>query len=169
LEREIGIAGVGKREVGSVASTLPSSHFPLPSSAERALLLVLLAGEAWRARVLETVDADDFDTPALREVFEAERGGTAAELGGEAAQAYEKLRAQPLEEQSVSDVFEGAMKHVNAKPLDRRIDSIDKAMTVAGPEEQRRLMLKKQQLTAERNAVKPTYKIVSRRKGAPGS
>ena len=59
------------------------------------------------------------------------------------------------------------MKHVNARPLDLRIDSIDKAMTVAGPEEQRRLMLKKQQLTAERNAVKPTYKIVSRRKGAP--
>ena len=172
LEREVAIAGVGKREAGSGAhATLPSSRVPLPvsPSAERALLLALLAGEPWRSRVLESVDTEDFDVPLNREVFEAERAGSAAELGGEAARIYEQLRAEKIEEQGVGDMLEGAMRHVNARPLSAKIDSIDRAMAVASPEEQRRLMLKKQQLTAERNAVKPTYKIVSRRKGAPGS
>ncbi len=171
LEREVAVqGGLGIRDSGLVKSPNPQSPIPnLPSSAERALLLALLAGEPWRSRVLESVDTEDFDVPANREVFEAERAGSAAELGGDAARIYEQLRAEKVEEQGVGDMLEGAMRHVNARPLSAKIESIDRAMAVASPEEQRRLMLKKQQLTAERNAVKPTYKIVSRRKGAPGS
>jgi len=180
LEREVAIAGNVRRETGNVRTetgnvSSPTSHvsrvpFPeLPATAERALLLALLAGEPWRSRVLESVDTEDFDVPVNREVFEAERAGSAAELGGDAARIYEQLRAEKVEEQGVGDMLEGAMRHVNARPLSAKIESIDRAMAVASPEEQRRLMVKKQQLTAERNAVKPTYKIVSRRKGAPGS
>ena len=171
LEREVNVqGGLGIRDSGLGKAPNPQSPIPnLPSSAERALLLALLAGEPWRSRVLESVDTEDFDVPLNREVFEAERAGSAAELGGDAARIYEQLRAEKIEEQGVGDMLEGAMRHVNARPLSAKIESIDRAMAVASPEEQRRLMVKKQQLTAERNAVKPTYKIVSRRKGAPGS
>jgi len=66
-------------------------------------------------------------------------------------------------------VLEDALNRITARGLDRRIESIDRAMSVAGPEEQRVLIVKKQQLTAERNAKSPTYKIAARRRGAPGS
>ena len=171
LEREVAVAGNVRRETGNVpASPFPVSRVPppeAPSNAERALLLVLLAGDPWRARVLEAVDAGAFEHAGYREVFEAVRQDSAAALDEGAARLYEQLAAERLE--SPGDVLDDAMNKLAARGLDRRIESIDRALSVAGPEEQRALIVKKQQLTAERNARVPTYKIAARRKGAPGS
>ena len=173
LEREVAIAGNGKRETGNVTSTTsPVSRVPspdLPSGAERTLLLVLLAGDPWRSRVLEAVDADVFEFPTYREVFEAVRNDAPLELDGNAARIYEQLAADKLNGREPGEMLEDALNKIAARGLDRRIESIDRAMSVAGPEEQQALIVRKQQLTAERNAKSPTYKIAARRKGAPGS
>src|SRR5207247_9502150 len=59
LEREIAIGGGGIGDAGSVPTHPPSaSPSPaLPTSAEKALLLLLLEGEPWRAKSLEAVGA----------------------------------------------------------------------------------------------------------------
>ena len=172
LEREVGTQGSGiKGQVPGVAptQTTPDSRLPAPSNAERALLLVLLAGDPWRSRVLEAVDADTFEFPPYREVFEAVRGDDPSRLDSAAARIYEQLAAERPAGREPGEMLEDALNKVAARGLDRRIESIDRAMSVAGPEEQRALVVKKQQLTAERNAKSPTYKIAARRKGAPGS
>src|SRR5207245_8420767 len=43
----------------------------LPSNAEKSLLLLMMAGEPWRSRVVEAVDAEEFEFPVYRTVFEA--------------------------------------------------------------------------------------------------
>ncbi|HTY05186.1 MAG TPA: DNA primase [Gemmatimonadales bacterium] len=172
LEREVAIEGSGKREGGSGGPpTLPASRFPLPvppSNAERALLLVLLAGDSWRARVLEAVSADAFEYPAYREIFEAVRQDSPALLDGDAARVYEDLARRRVDPAEAGTMFDEAMKKITSRPLDRQLEELDREMSVAGPEEQRILMARKQQVTAERNAVNPTYKA-ARRRGAPGS
>jgi len=102
-------------------------------------------------------------------VFEAVRKDAPLELDGNAARIYEQLAADKLNGREPGEMLEDALNKIAARGLDRRIDSIDRAMSVADPEEQRVLIAKKQQLTAERNAKSPTYKIAARRKGAPGS
>src|SRR2546426_5152908 len=59
LEREIVFGGGGTGDAGKVSTHPPSSipHPALPTSAEKALLLLLLEGEPWRGKVLEAVNA----------------------------------------------------------------------------------------------------------------
>jgi DNA primase len=176
LEREVNIQGAHamRSSPPSPSPTAPRSPtgplgLPAPANAERTLLIVLLAGDPWRSRVLEAVSAEVFEFPAYREVFEAVRNDAPLELDGNAARIYEQLSADKLNGREPGEMLEDALNKISARGLDRRIESIDRAMSVAGPEEQRALIVKKQQLTAERNAKSPTYKIAARRKGAPGS
>jgi len=173
LEREIDVQGAGTRgrAPDPMRSSAPASA-PLaaPTDAERALLLALLAGEPWRSRVLESVTGDVFEYPPYREVFDAVRRNARDALEGDAAAALEQLLAVKVDADSVGDVIENALRKIRARPLTERLASIDRAMSVASPEEQRALIEKKKLAAAERNAVNPTYKVVSsRRKGAPGS
>ena len=48
-------------------------------------------------------------------------------------------------------------------------DRLERELPLADEAEQGRLALEKQRIAAERNRIRPTYKIVSRRSGAPGS
>ena len=96
LEREVAVQGQGNRE-GGMARPIPQSPAPavaLPSNAERTLIVLLLSGEPWRARVLEAVQADDFTFPAYRAGFEAVAGDAPERLDGTAAAAYEPLLAE---------------------------------------------------------------------------
>ena len=171
LEREVGIQGVpsGRSPQPSPTATTAHAPPPAPSNAERVLLLVLLAGDPWRTRVLESATPDMFEFHAYREVFEAVKSDDPSRLDSTAARLYEQLAAEKLAEREPGEMLEDALNKIAARGLDRRIETIDRAMSVAGPDEQRALMMKKQQLTAERNAKSPTYKIATRRKGAPGS
>src|SRR5437870_1346346 len=70
LEREVLGAGSGERyrtAPGGNRSPLPAPS--LPASAEKALLLLMLEGDPWRARVVEAVDPEEFEFPAYRAVF----------------------------------------------------------------------------------------------------
>jgi DNA primase len=172
LEREAQVQGSGIRRQasGTASSSSPAAPPPAaPADAERALILALLAGEPWTSRVLESVSAEVFEYPSYRKVFEAIRQGTRDALEGDAAAMLEHLMGLKLDAASVGDVVETAIRDIRARPLTERLESFDRRISLASPEEQRALIEEKKKAAAERNAVKPTYKITSRRKGAPGS
>jgi len=171
LEREVAVQGEGrgKGEGGRApdASRPPDRPTALPSNAERTLIVLLLSGEPWRARVLEAVHADDFTFPAYRAVFEAVAGDAPERLDGTAAAAYETLLADAGQVDDADAAFARATGWLEARRIELRIAEIDRELTVAEAGEQMQLIKEKQGLTAERNAKFPKYKIVARRSGAP--
>src|SRR6266571_2501901 len=93
LERE---TGNEKRETVR-APTFPVSRVPfpaLPASAEKALLLLMLEGEPWRARVIEAVDPEELEFPPYRAVFESVADDAVLALDDTSARAYEQLKAE---------------------------------------------------------------------------
>jgi DNA primase len=169
LEREV--TGNRTREsVPSPAAPAAGQSAPaLPANAERALLLTMLQGEAWRSRVLDRVDAEEIEHPVYRAVFEAIAEDRVAELEGAAARAYEVLRAEPVGEGEPDALFDRAVNWIDARRLDRELDRLERELPLADEDEKGRLTLEKQRIAAERNRIRPTYKIVSRRSSAPGS
>jgi DNA primase len=172
LEREVGggkgEAGRGKGE-GTSTATLPSSPFPLPPNGERAVLLVMLAGDAWRARVLEKVDPEDIEHPVYRRVFESLVEGQADGLEGQEARVYEALRAEAGVTSEPDALFDRAVNWIEARRLDRELERLEREIPLASGAEQDRLVRDVQRVSAERNRLFPRYKIASRRSGAPGS
>jgi DNA primase len=175
LEREVGSArkeeGSGTREAGS-APALPASRLPLPalaSGAEQAFLTLMLEGEPWRARVLEVVDAEDFEFGPYRAVFEALVEDAPERLDETAARAFEQLRAAGLGARQADDVFAGAVGWIEARGLQRQVELIDRELPLASEDEKLELVLQKKRLSAEMNARYPKYKIATRRSSAPGT
>jgi DNA primase len=143
----------------------------LPSNAEKSLLLLMLAGEPWRARVLDAVDAEEFEFEPYRLVFEALAEDAPDRLDEIAARTYESLQADGLGSEVPDEIFERAVNRLEARRLDREIERINRALPLATDDEKAQLAHEKQRLAAERNAKRPTYGIIqsARRKGAPGS
>jgi len=181
ISRVAEVAGIRKdvlqREVDPKEQTPTVSYRPLPSStvlpssAEKSLLLVMMAGEPWRARVAEAVDAEEFEFPAYRAVFEALADDAPDRLDETAARAYESLQAEGLGAEQPDVLFERAVNRLEARRLDREIARKQQEIDLAPEKEKARLTLEKQALANERNAKRPTWKIIehARRKGAPGS
>jgi DNA primase len=172
LEREVGggkgEAGRGKGE-GTSTATLPSSPFPLPPNGERAVLLVMLAGDAWRARVLEKVDPEDIEHPVYRRVFESMVEGQPDGLEGQEARVYEALRAEAGVTSEPDALFDRAVNWIEARRLDRELERLEREIPLASGAEQDRLVRDVQRVSAERNRLFPRYKIASRRSGASGT
>src|SRR5207245_2784377 len=152
-------AGYGMRETGA-APTHPASRIPhpdLPASAEKALLLLLLEGEPWKARVLEAVDPEEIEFPAYRAVFEALAEDAPERLDETAARACELLKAEGLGGRRPDELFERAVNWVEARrgaerareaaraqiqaALDRRGDLEGKIASYRSMQEQRRQRL----------------------------
>ena len=171
LEREIVIGGGGMGDAGKVSTHPPSSipHPALPTSAEKALLLLLLEGEPWRGKVLEAVNAEEFEFPAYRAVFEAAQADAPDRLDETAARAYEDLKAEGLAGNEPDALFERAMNWLEARKLERAIDELDRQLTVAAPDEQAALLAEKRRVFDALRVKFPRYKIAKRRSGAPGS
>jgi hypothetical protein len=131
----------------------------------------MMSGEPWRSRVVEAVDAEEFEFPLYRTVFEALADDAPDRLDETAARAYESLQAEGLGAEQPDVVFERAVNRIDARRLDREIERINRALPLASDEEKATLAHEKQRLAAERNAKRPTYGIIqsARRKGAPGS
>ncbi len=169
LEREV---GGGMRDEAAKAATRPSSLVPsasLPANAERALLFVMLQGEAWRARVLDKVDPEEIEQPIYRAVFEAVAEGQPERLEGAAARAYESLRAAGTGDGEPGPLCDRAINWIEARRLDRELERLEREIPLATGPEQDRLVRDVQRVSAERNKLFPRYRIVSRRSGAPGS
>jgi DNA primase len=185
ISRVAEVAGVRKdvleREVDPKhAPTAPYRPLPpvtaLPSSAEKTLLLLMMAGEPWRTRVAEAIDPEEIEFPAYRAVFEALVDNAPDRLDETAARAYEALQAQAQAAAAATDrtpdaMFEQAVNWLEARRLDRAIERIDREIPLATEDEKARLANEKKRLAAERNAKRPTYGIIetARRKGAPGT
>jgi DNA primase len=175
LERE-----TGKRDWGMVVAS-PAAQSPvpiprLPSSAEKVLLLLMLAGEPWKSKVVEAIDPEEIEFPPFRAVFEALADDAPDRLDETAARAYEALQAEAQAGTAATDrspdaMFEQAVNWLEARRLDRAIERINREIPLATEDEKARLANEKKRLAAERNAKRPTYGIIetARRKGAPGT
>jgi len=143
----------------------------LPSNAEKALLQLMMAGEPWRARVIEAIDSDEIEFPVYRSIFEALADDAPDRLDETAARAYESMQAEGLGTDQPDVMFERSVNRLEARRLDREIERINRAIPFASDDEKANLAHEKQRLAAERNAKRPTYGIIqsARRKGAPGS
>jgi DNA primase len=185
VSRVAEVAGVRKdvleREADpKIKPTAPYRPVPpvtaLPSSAEKVLLVLMLAGEPWKTRVTEAVDPEEFEFPPYRAVFEALADNAPDRLDETAARAYEALQAEAQAGAGESDrtpdaMFEQAVNWLEARRLDRAIERINREIPLATEDEKARLANEKKRLAAERNAKRPTYGIIetARRKGAPGT
>src|SRR5213594_2762105 len=165
-------AGSGMRETGA-APTHPASRIPhpdLPASAEKALLLLLLEGEPWKARVLEAVDPEEIEFPAYRAVFEALAEDAPERLDEMAARACELLKAEGLGGRRPDELFERAVNWVEARRLEREIAKLDCMIPLAAPEEQPELLAEKRRVFDALRVKYPRYKIAARRgRGASGT
>ena len=181
ISRVAEVAGIRKdvlqREVDPKEQTPAALYRPLPpstalpSNAEKSLLLLMMAGESWRARVVEAVDPEEFEFATYRALFEALADDAPDRLDETAARAYESLQAEGLGAEEPDIVFERAVNRLEARRLDREIERINRAIPFATEAEKATLAQDKMRLAAERNAKRPTYGIIqsARRKGAPGS
>ncbi|HET9710005.1 MAG TPA: DNA primase [Gemmatimonadales bacterium] len=168
LEREV--SGLGPREPAPAHAPGAGQPLPaMPANAERALVLTMLQGDAWRERVLERVDAEEIEHPVYRAMFDAVAEGRLEELDGAVARVYEQLRAEQLGEGEPDALFDRAVNSIDARRLDRELARLERELPLADEAEKSRLAMEKQRIAAERNRIRPTYKIVSRRSGAPGS
>ncbi len=168
LEREV--LGAGSREQDRAVrreGTAPGSL--LPASAEKALLLLLLAGEPWRSRVTEAVDPEEFEFLPYRAVFEAITDDAVLALDETAARAYERLMAEGLGERDPNDMFELAVNWMEARRLERQLQQLDDQLPFESPERQASLIAEKRRVFDELRKRYPRYKIAARRRGAPGT
>jgi DNA primase len=170
LEREAQDAGgQAGRRVGGHSSQgeqppapQPARPSGLPTGAEKAFLVLMLEGDPWRARVLEVVDADDFEFGPYRAVFEALVEDAPERLDETAARTFEQLRDEGLGGRLADEVFDGAVGWLEARGLQRQVELIDRELPLATEEEKVKLALQKQQLSAEMNARHPKWKALTR-------
>ena len=119
--------------------------------------------------MLEAVNAEEFEFPAYRAVFEAAQADAPDRLDETAARAYEELKAEGLAGNEPDALFERAMNWLEARTLERAIDELDRQLTVAAPDEQAALLAEKRRVFDALRVKFPRYKIAKRRSGAPGS
>lgn len=170
LEAEVGTGG-GRGEPGARAPAAPAGRLPpptLPASAEKALLLLLLAGEPWRSRVVAAVDAEEFEFPPYRAVFEAVTEDAVLALDAAAARAYEQLQAEGLGARDPAEMFARAVRWLEARRLERQLEALDRQLPFETPERQASLIAEKRRVFDELRQRYPRYKIAARRSGAPG-
>ena len=173
LEREIGTRDVGRGTGGGPTSTTlhrpPPSLTVLPSSAEKALLLLLLEGEPWRSRVSEAVDPEEFEFAPYRAVFESVADDAVLALDDTSARAYETLKAEGLGGRDPNAMYEVAVNWIEARRLERELERLDDQLPFESPERQASLIAEKRRVFDELRKRYPRYKIAARRRGAPGT
>ena len=168
LEREVtGDGGRGKG--GAAPSLVPRPSSPLPASAEKALLLLLLEGEPWKSRVVEAVDAEELEFPAYRAVFEAVADDVVLALDDTSARAYEQLKGEGLGGRDPNEMYALAVSWMEARRLERQLQQLDDQLPFESPERQASLIAEKRRVFDELRKRYPRYKIAARRRGAPGT
>jgi DNA primase len=169
LAQELAALGAASRPALSVSTGV--DHVDAPSNAEKTLLFVMLQDDEWRARVLDVVDAENFQSPLYRRVFEALAEGRPDHLDEMSARVLESLQAEALGPRSVDTMFGTAVDWIEADRITREMKRIKGEIPLLSGEEQVRRVQELRSLTAQRNAKRPMFGIVdtARRKGAPGT
>src|SRR5260221_14667258 len=155
----------------AAAEPVPSQPFGPAAQTEKTVLLVRLHSPDWKARVLAEVDPENFTSPRYRAVFEALAEDAPDRLDEIAARTLEDLQATGLGVMSADEMFAWAMNTIDADRKSREIIRLQREIDIAPETDKARLTLEKRALTDERNAKRPTWKILetARRKGAPGT
>jgi len=169
LEREVGTRDGGRGTGVFGAPPVPRPSSPLPASAEKALLLLMLEGEPWTSRVTEGVDPAEFEFPPYRAVFEAVADDAVLALDETSARAYEQLKAEGLEGRDPNELYERAVNWIEARRLERQLEQLDDRLPFESPERQASLIAEKRRVFDELRKRYPRYKIAARRRGAPGT
>src|SRR2546430_320368 len=170
LEREVLGAGSGERyrtAPGGNRSPLPAPS--LPASAEKALLLLMLEGDPWRARVVDAVDAEEFEFVPYREVFEAIADDAVLSLSETSARAYEELKAEGLDDRDPNALYERAVNWIEARRLQRQLEDLDRRLPFESPDGQAALIAEKRRVFDEPRKRYPRFQIALRRRGGPGT
>ncbi len=169
LEEEV--AGKLARQPQIPSGPQTSSSPTSPNPIEKAILKVMLSGENWKARVLAEIDRENFTSEVYRSVFDALAENSPDRLDGMSARALEELQAAGPGIDTPDDLFVWAVNKIEGDRKSREIWRIQREIDLASEPEKTRLTLEKRALTDERNAKRPTWKILehARRKGAPGS
>jgi DNA primase len=157
LEREMGGQPLKRPELPTAKSQ--DRQVVFPAGAEKALLLLLLAGDEWRVRVLEVVDADDFDFPAYRAVFEALAHDAPDRLDETAARAFEALKAEGMGDRSPDEMFQRALNWIEGGRLDRDIAGLQREIPLAPEDQKAQLVVELSKLVKLRNTKRPTYHL----------
>jgi DNA primase len=168
LERETG----NEQRDTPVAPASPVSRVPfpvLPSSAEKALLLLMLEGEPWKSRVTDAVDPEEFEFAPYRAVFESVADDAVLALDDTSARAYEHLKAEGLDGRDADEMFERAVSWMEARRLERQIQQLDERLPFESLDGQASLIAEKRRVWDELRKRYPRYKIAARRRGAPGT
>jgi DNA primase len=170
LEEEVAGRLEPRRPVTPGAAEPVTEFGPSPQT-EKAILLVMLSGEDWKARVLADVDRENFTSQRYRDVFDALAENSPERLDEISARVLEGLQAQGLGADSPDDLFTWAVNNIEAERKSREIVRLQREIDLASETDKVRLTIEKRALTDERNAKRPTWKILesARRKGAPGS
>ena len=169
LEREIGTGDGGRGTGASGAPPVSRPSSPLPASAEKALLLLLLEGEPWKARVIDAVDPEEFEFAPYRAVFESVADDAVLALDDTSARAYEHLKAEGLGGRDPDAMYEMALNWMEARRLERQLQQLDDQLPFESPERQASLIAEKRRVFDELRKRYPRYKIAARRRGAPGT
>ncbi|HEV8381888.1 MAG TPA: DNA primase [Gemmatimonadales bacterium] len=184
LSRVAEVAGIRKQTLEEeVLSRLDAPRQPTPkpvdaavefgpaAKIEKTILLVMLSSDEWRARVLAEVDSENIASPTYRAVFDAIAENRPDRLDEISARTLEDLQATGLGVVSPDDSFTWALNSIEADRKSREIALLQREIDLAPEADKLRLTLEKRALTDERNAKRPTWKILehARRKGAPGS
>ena len=167
LEREVG--DPGRRATSPILHRPAPSSTILPASAEKALVLLLLEGEPWRARVIEAVDPEELEFPPYRAVFESVADDAVLALDDTSARAYEQLKAEGLGRRDPNEMYELAVNWMEARRLERQLEQLDDQLPFESPERQASLIAEKRRVFDELRKRYPRYKIAKRRRGAPGT
>jgi DNA primase len=171
LEREAGGQADGRPggQVKPPSGSPPDRQTALPSSAEKALLLLLLEGEPWKARVVESVDAEELEFLPYRAVFEAIADDAVLALDDTSARIYEQLKEEGLGGRDPNEMYELAVSWMEARRLERQMQQLDEQLPFESPERQASLIAEKRRVFDELRKRYPRYKIAARRRGAPGT
>ncbi len=115
--------------------------------AERDLVHLMLQGPAWVERVRRDVSPGDFRHPVLGAIAEALLAGT-HEPDEATAADWERLASPPEGPFDAEAAFAAAVAWMSDRPRNERLTEIDRLMSVAGRDEQDRLMTEKMKLLA---------------------
>src|SRR3989454_6111366 len=145
-----------------------------PSNAEKALLLLMVHSAEWRSRVVDAVDAEEFEFPPYRAVFEALVDEAPDRLDGLSARALEQLRGEEFGGRSPDEMFDKATAAIEARRISKEIRRLKAELPFVSEDEKLRRVQEIQRLAAQRNAKRATYQIVenakpARRGGASGT
>src|SRR5256886_1944510 len=178
LEREVALAGVETGEPyptarpATVASGGNRSQLPapgLPASAEKALLLLMLEADPRKRRVVDAVDAEEFEFVPYREVFEAIADDPVLSLTETSARAYEELKAEGLDDRDPNALYERAVNWIEARRLQRQLEDLDRRLPFESPDGQAALIAEKRRVFDEPRKRYPRFQIALRRRGGPGT